>query len=173
MQNPPVGEKPVNRLLESPYTPVALLLAGVLCIWQFSQTLRIVQFARQPITLPASKTITSLSEVNTNYQRYHLFGRADERSANQTVPLSQLNFTIIGIFQQSNPADSAALIDTGDGQVKRVRVGDGLPQDVKVYKIQKDAVILERDGRIESLPIDKNPLHFQPPASELPNDGLD
>lgn len=92
---------------------------------------------------------------------YHLFGQ----SLNGDVPITSLQFRVTGIVkiedEQGQTVSKAYISESGQPS-KIYQVGDILPYDVKVYAINADAVILENDGKIEKLPLPRQPLEFKP-----------
>lgn len=84
----------------------------------------------------------------------NLFGATDQgnRSPNtRNAPKTSLNVRLIGVSASSNPERSAAIIQQGSKQQTYI-VGENLgSSSVTVEEIQADRVILDNNGRLETL----------------------
>lgn len=92
----------------------------------------------------------------------HLFGKAFAGLGE--APVTNLQFRVTGIVKVEGTeagTNSKAYISISGAPGKIYQVGDSLPYGVKVYAITPDAVILENDGRIEKLPLPRQPLEFK------------
>lgn len=92
----------------------------------------------------------------------HLFGQG--LTPMGEMPISNLQLRVMGISKgmNENSATSQALIAIADGASKVYKIGDSLPDGVKIYAIAADAVVLENDGRLEKLPLPRETLVFKP-----------
>ena len=152
---------------------LALLVVSALLLWQAKSAVQLWQLSKQSTNIPVVHKIPASPHLVTISQ-YHLFGTYVPKSVdNDEVSLSSLNFTVIGIFLATPPDKSSALMDLGEGTSKTYKVGDTLQGDVKLYKISKDAVVIEREGHYESIPLDKETLQFEQQAPPLPLDPHD
>ena len=150
----------------------ALLAAMFLLIWQGVAAWQLWQLFRQPTQI----SVTQISKPPTPWisvSQFHLFGNYVAKSDSDDTSLSSLDYSVIGIFLAVPSSESTALLDLGDGTSKIYHVGDNLQGDVKLYKILKDSVVIEREGRYESIPLDKETLQFEPKAEPLPLDSDD
>lgn len=92
----------------------------------------------------------------------HLFG--DYRAPANPVlddinnaPETQLSLTLLGIFANERDAKlSLALIGAQGGEEKPYRVGEDLSRGVTLQAIFQDRVILSRNGKLETLRLDKD-----------------
>jgi type II secretory pathway component PulC len=101
----------------------------------------------------ADRVIASLPEN-------HLFG---QEAGN--VPITSLQLRVTGIVKVDNEQGkevSKAYISSAGAPSKIYEVGDSMPYGVKVHDITPDAVILENDGKLEKLPLPREPLAFKP-----------
>jgi len=97
----------------------------------------------------------------------HLFGKAFTRLGEAPVTNLQLRVTgIVKVESEVYGSYSKAYISISGQPGKIYQVGDSLPYGVTVYAITPDAVILENDGRIEKLPLPREPLQFKPKPNE-------
>lgn len=87
-----------------------------------------------------------------------------------SAPDTQLNLTLLGIFaDRRNPRDSRALIAASGGEEKPYAVGDDISRGVSLHAIFADRVVLSRNGRLETLRLDKDqPGSGYVPPPDLP-----
>jgi len=103
--------------------------------------------------------IDQASDLIAAIPSYHLFGKPISQ-----VPVSNLHMSVTGIVKVSNQSGlvSKAYISI-DGQASKIyKVGDELPNGVRINAISHDAVILENDGKFEKLPLPRQKLNFKP-----------
>ncbi|MGM0906593.1 MAG: type II secretion system protein GspC [Pseudomonadota bacterium] len=109
--------------------------------------------------------LSSLKSLN-------LFGAAEQnsRSANtRNAPKTSLNVRLIGVSASSNPERSAAIIQQGTKQQTYV-IGENLgSSSVTVEEIHADRVILDNNGRLETLEMED--IGEDRPALSLVIDG--
>ncbi len=73
------------------------------------------------------------------------------------APETQLSLTLLGIFSNERDARlSLALIGTQGGDEKPYRVGEDLSRGVTLQAIFQDRVMLSRNGKLETLRLDKD-----------------
>ncbi|RUO64911.1 type II secretion system protein GspC [Idiomarina ramblicola] len=96
---------------------------------------------------------TSNADLST-LTSLNLFGATDQdnRSSNtRNAPKTSLNVRLIGVSASSNPERSAAIIQQGSQQQTYI-VGENLgSSSVTVEEIHADRVILDNNGRLETL----------------------
>lgn len=154
----PVAVRLVNAVL-------VILLAGSLA----QLTLAILSGWLSPMVRTVPMSGTSLTEPATpagtiNYTAiaaWHLFGHVQTGSPvapapPPVMPVTSLNLRLAGIFfitQGNNRA--LALIAVGDGVERGYRIGDSLPGGVRLEQIQRDRVVVSRQGRQEVLNLPK------------------
>lgn len=134
-----------------------------------------------PLLHPASsstlKTSSAFSAVQVqplpNIAAWHLFGFYQPpvtlvNSQNiGSLPTTRLQLKLIGLFTDSNPKLSKALISAEGQPAKSYGVGDNVPGGATVYEILADRVILQQDGQLERLDLPIKPLHFSAPPVQL------
>jgi type II secretory pathway component PulC len=85
----------------------------------------------------------------------HLFGKV---GLNGSVPITSLQLRLIGVIK-SDPENFSRVIISESGQPGKVYgIGDSLPSGITINSIVDDGVILENDGRLEKLPLQRSPL---------------
>lgn len=108
--------------------------------------------------LPIIAKVDQANEVISGIPGYHIFGKP----INQ-MPITNLQMSVTGIVKvatQSGLTSKAYLsIDGAPGKI--YKLGDVLPNGVKIYSISDDAVILENDGEFEKLPLPREKLKFK------------
>lgn len=89
----------------------------------------------------------------------HLFGQyqaVTATSALANAPDTQLNFTLIGILAGSGERESRALISKDNDDGAPYALGQDVAPGVSLQAIFPDRVILSRQGRLETLRLDKD-----------------
>lgn len=92
---------------------------------------------------------------------WHLFGNATKVDDTTVLPVTSLQLRLIGIVQSIPEKYSSVIVSEANQAGKVYLVGDVLPVGVKVNAIIEDGVILENAGRLEKLPLQRQPLSFQ------------
>lgn len=95
----------------------------------------------------------------------HLFGTADTTPELAAVdaPDTRLNLTLRGIFADPQGQYSYALIVGPDLEERHYREGAAVAGDVRIRSILADRVILERNGRLETLRLPQDRLETAAP----------
>lgn len=129
---------------------------------------------------PATGEVASASRVDyAAMAAWRLFGRLEtERPVEAPptpLPITPLNLRLVGVFFIERDNDRAlALIAEGSGQERGYRVGESLPGGARLDRVQRDHVVVSRNGRQEVLNLPKLsesssiPLP-SPPASPVPD----
>lgn len=104
----------------------------------------------------------------------HLFGQYQAPSVPQTqalidAPDTSLNLTLTGILAATEKVGSRALIAQGNSDEQPYSVEDQISRGVELQAIFPDRVILSRNGKLETLRLDKDkPSSFTPASYEAP-----
>ncbi len=121
--------------------------------------------------MPAPAPTASLDNRRTDVAAIvaaHLFGIyqpvAISTQAAREAPDTPLNLTLMGIFAGTSEDFSRALIGQQGGDEQPYSVGDRITPGVVLQKIMTDRVILLRDGRLETLRLEKD----RPSTAEAP-----
>ncbi|MGB5062182.1 MAG: type II secretion system protein N [Candidatus Competibacter sp.] len=101
---------------------------------------------------------------------WHLFGRAETTQAAiaplSVIPVTPLNLRLAGVFFIERGDDRAlALIAEGSGLERGYHVGDPLPGGARLEQIQRDHVVVSRQGRREVLNLPKLDETVRPPST--------
>lgn len=89
----------------------------------------------------------------------HLFGQYQASASTASLanaPDTQLNFTLLGILAGSKESESRALIAKEAGDEGAYAIGDDIAPGVNLQAIFPDRAILSRNGRLETLRLDKD-----------------
>jgi len=110
-----------------------------------------------PIRQPASAS-SNVAPSISGLVRLQLFGSAEvkqqQQVAAQNAPKTTLNVRLLGVSASSNPARSAAIIERTGKQEVYV-VGEKLSgTQVGIHEIYADRVILDNNGRLETLELE-------------------
>lgn len=159
--------------LHSPTLACALvvLAMSLALAWQTSDWLRVLRAPTQGDTPTQAQQPARAS----SQQLAQLFG-AGELDAAAPAPATNLRLTLLGSFVHADPARSSAIVRPEGGEARRYRVGDELPNGIRLHAVYADRVEVERNGRRESLSFPRSQSDNQAmtyPSSETSTDALD
>jgi type II secretory pathway component PulC len=139
----------------------ALLLLGTLIkmplTWRADLALANEQAstAAQPFSKQMSALIEQIPEA-------HLFGRNGLADSISDMPITSLQLRLVGIVKSVPDQYSRALISEAGEPAKVYQIGDTLSSsEVRVTAITRNGVVLENEGHVEKLPLQRSRLHFQ------------
>jgi general secretion pathway protein C len=95
----------------------------------------------------------------------HLFGEAPIAVVAQdaaNAPQSTLPLVLVGIIAADDPQDGLAILGENAAGAKVYAVGDNVPGGAKLHSVLGDRVIIDRNGKLESLML---PRQLQPGAA--------
>jgi len=118
--------------------------------------------ANQALRKSAAATVTNTAQLIDNIPQAHLFGKSPAGD----VPITSLQLQVTGIVKTGSEGASKAYISVAGQPGKIFKVGDYLRDDVKIYAITPDAVILDNNGEFEKLPLPREKPEFKPRAAE-------
>lgn len=101
--------------------------------------------------------------------RWHLFGRELqplELQPAEPTRETELRLTLKGSFSDPSTDRGFAIIAGADDREQVYRVGDELPGGARLERIQRDRVVLRREGVLETLSLPE--LRATPPAHSAP-----
>lgn len=102
----------------------------------------------------------------------HVFGQYQATASSASLanaPDTQLNFTLLGILAGSTKKESLALIAKDPNDEAPYAIGDDVAPGVNLQAIFLDRVILSRNGRLETLRLDKDSASNAPTFSAVGN----
>jgi len=163
----PVAVRVANAVL-------VILLAGSLAqltlaflSGRFSPTVQPVPAGDASAAEPAS----SVRQANyTTIADWHLFGQIKASQPVEVpppvIPVTPLDLHLAGVFFiEQGGSRALALIAEGSGLERGYRIGDSLPGGARLEQIQRDHVIVSRQGRQEVLNLPKLGVAVRPPSS--------
>ena len=99
----------------------------------------------------------------------HLFGAARmEASAGQdaaNAPQTSMPLVLTGIIAADDPQNGLAILGQSAQSTKVYAVGDNVPGGAKLHSVFSERVLIERDGRLESLALPRQLSPGAPPPS--------
>ncbi|WP_300319385.1 type II secretion system protein GspC [Idiomarina sp.] len=108
----------------------------------------------QPTVPKFNSTSSSANSVDiSRIEALHLFGQSEKQGPrnSRNAPKTTLNVRLIGVSASSNPERSAAIIQQGSQQRTYI-IGESIGSSrVTVEEIYADRVILDNNGRLETL----------------------
>src|SRR3990167_2137995 len=105
----------------------------------------------------ATPIVASNAVKTPSLPELHIFGQS---YSNSEVPISSLQLVITGIVKSEGEASKVYLSLAGQPS-KIYQEGDSLPYGVKIYAITADTIILENNGHLEKVPLNREKLVFK------------
>jgi general secretion pathway protein C len=103
---------------------------------------------------------------------WHIFGVAGQEEpavqAAVEAPDTSLKLTLRGVLASDDPNEARAIVGDPRGQEEHYAVGDPLPGNAKLTEIYPDRIILERNGRYETLRLPRDLTPGQESGPEQP-----
>ncbi len=141
-------------------TPVTLLLIIVLAHGFARLTWRLLpqpSYAQQLLTEEAM-AVTPIAREPADYSTiagWHLFGKLETPKLVAPAPVekapeTRLNLRLAGVFYSAGDNGLAMIAEVG-GEEHSYRQGDSVPGGARLQRILQDRVVLERNGRLETL----------------------
>jgi type II secretory pathway component PulC len=104
-----------------------------------------------------------------------LFGNAPGQTGADAAPETTLQLTLRGVFAASDPQQASAIIETGDGKARIVKVGSSIADDTVLRQVYDNRVVLAHNGATESLyfptPLDTGAGNIAPATEGQDEDG--
>ena len=113
---------------------------------------------------PAHSRLVDLAAI-TNA---HLFGAAPTlKQDGANAPQTSMPLVLTGIIAGNDPQNGLAILGHSAQTTKVYAVGDNVPGGAKLHSVYSDRVVIDRDGRLESLslPRQMNAGNAPPPSS--------
>lgn len=166
---PPQALQYWRRATKSPWLIPGLNLLLVLWLaWQLAQFSW--AFFSGGDDIAEDEATVQVSTVKPEQQRHnerqiaawHLFGAPSQKqpvvqeAAPVDAPDTRLRLTLSGVFASEDDKEARAIIGDQRGKQDSYSAGDSLPGGVKLSAIHPDRVILQRDGRYETLRLPRN-----------------
>ena len=96
--------------------------------------------------------------------RLHLFGRSQAKAlVNTNITKTRLRLALKGVFASTNPMKAFAIIaESASAKGRTFMVGERLPSGAVLHEVRATEVILNRNGRLESLALPQKKLENLP-----------
>lgn len=91
----------------------------------------------------------------------HLFGAADLAASGAAAPTTHMPLVLTGTIAANRPDGGLAILGPNPAKVKVYAVGDTVPGGARLHAVYDDRVLLDHDGRLESLKLLREPLGRQ------------
>src|SRR5258708_33703176 len=88
----------------------------------------------------------------------HLFGAPPAlKQDDANAPHTSMPLVLTGIIAGNDPQNGLAILGQSAQTAKVYAVGDGVPGGAKLHSVYNDRVVIDRDGRLESLSLPRQP----------------
>lgn len=144
------------QIRKNQHTPLVIaIIFGLLILLSAWQLINIFKSEKtKPIPTPTVKSAHTI-----NIAQLHLMGIYDAKTAD--IPLTQLQLTLQGtVVVADDPTQSRALIQSPNQPTKVYKIGDFVPGNAKVEKIEQTFVLINDNGQLQKLRL---------PIQTLPN----
>ena len=174
-----VGRDSLSRIVTGDWS---IRIVNVLCVAAFAYTLAELtwRIVPQPPTMngkepasttnpaPTSRSITS--QTTDSVQKWSLFGNRQKTAGRieikqSVIPETRLNLKLTGILASEKKADSRAIISVNSGKEQFYAINAKLSGNAKLADILGDHVLIDRNGRYETLRL----LKKRTPVASIPN----
>ncbi|MES0326804.1 MAG: type II secretion system protein GspC [Gammaproteobacteria bacterium] len=100
----------------------------------------------------------SQQQAFRNLSSAHLFGTAETKTVStDKLPETKLNLVLKGVLAAGTPEIASAIIAQGKrGKEEIYGIGDKIPGGITLKEIHPEHIILERQGRLETLRLEKS-----------------
>ncbi len=120
----------------------------------------------EPVALDRSAPVSGQSTGGSiQLSEMTLFGRATRKTEGsvsrverETAPETGLTLTLHGVFLATREERSSAILSGRNSAAERYQVGDGLPGGAELVAVERDRILLRRNGEVESLSFDDDGL---------------
>ena len=127
-------------------------------IWMLLETIAVITPANQ--IKNQNNARQSQQQAFRNLSSAHLFGIAETKKAalsTDNAPETKLNLTLKGVLAAGKAAIASAIIARGsNGKEEIYGIDDKIPGGITLREIHPEHVILERQGRLETLRMQKS-----------------
>lgn len=144
--------QPIRDMIEQPQrwaVGLCALVAAVLIAIEAGGMAMTLRTAGPSVNQPPAAQATA--DYVGQVSGANLFGRAPAAANDQTLPQTQLQVTLRGVFTADDPALASAIIETEDGKMQIVRAGTNIGNDTTLQRVYANRVVLARGGIMENL----------------------
>jgi len=147
------GRQTWRDWIEQPERWALALCALVVVVLLTTEAGSMLKTLRAPApSVHMAGTATAAADYVGRVNAANLFGRAPAvAGSDQSLPQTQLQLTLRGVFTADDPALASAIIETGDGKMQIVKTGGGLGTDATLQTVYANRVVVARNGVLENL----------------------
>lgn len=157
--NNPLVLQQINRRLAA----IITMLLVVACAWLLVEITWMFFPQGEPSSMPVTQRATPLINKRAQQDNFkkltaaNVFGVSEQAVPQQTkVPETKLNLTLKGVLSATPVTMASAIIAQGKaGKEEIYGIGDKMPGGVTIKEIHPEYVVLERNGRLETLKLQK------------------
>lgn len=143
----------LRDVIEQPERWAVGLCALLMAVLVGTEASGLIKALRAPA--PLSQTVGNSASTSGDHvgriAGANLFGTAPVSAGNGSLPETQLQLTLRGVFTAEDPALASAIIETADGKMQIVKSGGGLGNDATLHTVYANRVVIARGGVMENL----------------------
>ncbi len=167
-----------NRLVFVVTLALVVLLAAKIShlVWEFVPQPELPQYtpvqASQQSGQAASSTRLSVRQKADQIAGKHLFGQVARtapvvQQRIEEAPASTLKYKLRGIYYSSDQALASVILQKNTDDDQFYRLGDEVDHNIFIEQIQPDHIIINRNGRLEKLAMEKPTADLTAPVASL------
>jgi general secretion pathway protein C len=145
-------------------------------LWQFVPLPVLPEMSRDDVNRPSQTVQQPQLDARQKADRIsaqHLFGqvRNDAPVVEQKIqdaPTSTLKYKLRGIFFSSDQALASVILEKNANDEEFYRLGDEVDRNIFIEQIQPDHIIINRNGRLEKLVMEKPTAELNAKMASLP-----
>lgn len=145
---------------------MVLVVVAFLCLWLSVRLLWSLLTNVNVNTGSATPVASQPATPSLDVAHWHLFGNGDHTRLQEQILQArretELKLTLHGTFAEHDPHNGYALIADEHGVEAGYRVGETLPDGVKLNAVYADHVVLDNHGRAENLSLPRDTLRIAP-----------
>lgn len=154
----------VQRIAQSAPTWLNVVIVLVLGYWLADLVWALAPIADSPqapagqVTLSKQGAASQAIFYGAKVANKHVFGEANaepEAKVIKDAPKTRLDLVLRGVLAHKPMEKALALISRGNGRQEVYAVGDSLPGNAELVEVHTDRVIIEYQGRYETLPLEQ------------------
>ncbi len=166
---------------------VAAIMLGLASFRAASLWRQEQNYSHSSINIPPALPTNKANAKNSDYShlaKLHIFGEVARQSVRPQqidkidAPETHLKLQLIGVIFDRGTKDGFAIISESGKEQKTYHKGDKLPGNATLFAVEQERIILERNGRQETLSLKKPELqsgkplggHKQPAIPRQPED---
>jgi len=168
-----VGKLDPITLLQAPWVshvPLWLNIVLIILLAKSAANLTWVLFTPQSEYKVMPQAVGTKSQSTArldSVSRLNLFGKVQGKAVvNTNITKTKLRLALKGVFASTNPLQAFAIIaESASAKGRTFKVGERLPSGAVLHEVRATEVILNRNGRLESLALPQKQLETIPISS--------